>query len=80
MQIAFIACPEQIEEKIESKHNVTCREARQVFFTRPRVRFVEKGHTEGEDVYVAFGQTRGVFYLQAHDQDGNHHQRARYER
>jgi hypothetical protein len=63
MQIEFIICPKPIEEKLESKHKVTCREARQIFFTRPRFRFAEKGHTESEDVYAAFGQTLGGRYL-----------------
>jgi uncharacterized DUF497 family protein len=63
MQIDSILCPEHIEEKLERKHNVTCREAYQVLLSRPRVRFAEQGHTEGEDVYVAFGQTFGGRYL-----------------
>ena len=63
MQIESIECPEPIEEKIESKHRVTCREARQVFFRGPRFRFAEKGHTEGDDVYAALGQTLSGRYL-----------------
>jgi uncharacterized DUF497 family protein len=63
MQIDSVVCPEHIEEKLETKHNVTCREARQVLLSRPRIRFAEKGHTEGEDVYAAFGQTFGNRYL-----------------
>lgn len=63
MQIDFIVCPEVIEVKIESKHSVTCREARQVLLNTPRMRFAEKGHTTGEDVYATFGQTFGGRYL-----------------
>ena len=63
MQIDSVVCPEHIEEKLETKHNVTCREARQVLLSQPRIRFAEKGHTEGEDVYAAFGQTFGGRYL-----------------
>jgi uncharacterized DUF497 family protein len=63
MQIDLVVCPEHIEEKLESKHNVTCRETRQVLFNQPRIRFAEKGHTEGENVYTAFGQTFGGRYL-----------------
>jgi uncharacterized protein len=63
MQIESIVCPDHIEEKLESKHNVTCHEARQVLFNKPRFRFAEKGHTEGEDVYAAFEQTFGGRYL-----------------
>ncbi|MGH8247146.1 MAG: BrnT family toxin [Gammaproteobacteria bacterium] len=57
MQVEFIVCPDYIEEKLQSKHNVNCREARQTLLNRPRIRFAEKGHTEGNDVYAAFGQT-----------------------
>lgn len=63
MRIDFIVCPKHIEEKLESKHGITCREARQVLLSQPRIRFAEKGHTEGEDVYVGFGQTFGGRYL-----------------
>ncbi len=63
MQIDYILCPNNIEDKIESKHHVTVREARQVFLNNPRLRFAEKGHRAGNDVYVAFGQTFGGRYL-----------------
>lgn len=63
MRIEFISCPEHIQEKIATKHGVTCLEARQVLLSRPRVRFAEQGYTEGEDVYAAFGQTSGGRYL-----------------
>jgi uncharacterized DUF497 family protein len=63
VQLGSIVCPEPIEEKLASKHKVSCDEARQVLFSRPRIRFVEKGHTEGEDVYAAFGRTFGGRYL-----------------
>ena len=63
MQIESIVCPEHIEAKLEAKHSVTYREARQALLSRPRIRFVEKGHTEGEDVYAGFGQTLGGRYL-----------------
>lgn len=63
MHIESVVCTEPIEEKIETKHGVTLREVRQVFLNRPRIRFAEQGHTEGEDVYAAFGQTYGGRYL-----------------
>jgi uncharacterized DUF497 family protein len=62
MRIDFIVCPEHIDEKLRAKHHVTCHEARQVLLSRPRIRFAEKGYTEGEDVYAAFGQTP-VFFI-----------------
>lgn len=63
MEIAVIICPALIEEKLESKHQVTVREARQVLLSAPRIRFAERGYTKGEDLYVAFGQTFGGRYL-----------------
>lgn len=63
MQIENIVCSARTEAKLESKHHVTFREARQLFFSNPRIRFAESGHTTGEDVYAAFGQTLGGRYL-----------------
>jgi len=63
MQIDFIVCPEHIADKLEAKHNVTCREVRQTLLNEPRIRFAEKGHIIGNDVYGAFGQTFGGRYL-----------------
>jgi len=63
VQIENIVCSERTEAKLESKHHVALREARQIFFGGSRIRFAEKGHTAGEDVYAAFGQTLGGRYL-----------------
>lgn len=63
MQIDYIICPEKIEDKLESKHHVTVKEARQVLLNEPRIRFAEKGYTLGNDIYGAFGQTFGGRYL-----------------
>jgi uncharacterized protein len=63
MHIDRVVCPETIEEKLEVKHHVTMREVRQVLDANPRIRFAEKGNVEGDDVYVAFGQTFGGRYL-----------------
>jgi uncharacterized DUF497 family protein len=63
VQIENIVCSERTEAKLESKHHVAFREARQVFSSHPRIRFAEKGRTAGEDVYAAFGQTLGGRYL-----------------
>lgn len=63
MQIDYIVCPENIEEKLVKKHRVLLREVRQTLLNNPRIRFAEKGYTEGEDVYAAFGQTFGGRYL-----------------
>jgi len=63
MKIDYIVCPAAIEDKLESEHNVTVREARQTLLSKPRIRFAEKGYVEGDDVYAAFGQTLGGRYL-----------------
>lgn len=63
MHIERIVCPSTIEDKLASKHQVVLNEVRQVLLGRPRIRFAEKGHTAGEDVYSAFGQTYGGRYL-----------------
>lgn len=61
--IRRITCSLRTEDKIESKHGVTLREVEQVLLGSPRIRFAEKGHVGGEDVYVAFGQIHGGRYL-----------------
>ena len=63
MRIDFIICPDEINEKLARKHNVTEQDARQVLLNNPRIRFAENGYTEGEDVYAAFGQTFGGRYF-----------------
>lgn len=63
MQPNFIVCPDNIADKLETKHNVTCEEARQALLSKPRIRFAEKGYSEGEDVYSAWGQTSNGRYL-----------------
>jgi uncharacterized DUF497 family protein len=63
MRIEDIIWLEQIVEKLWRKHSVETDEVSEVFANRPRVRFVEKGHRPGEDVYVAMGQTNAGRYL-----------------
>lgn len=58
----FIWLPDMIE-KLAKKHHVTIEEAEDVFFDRPKFRFVESGHRSGEDVYSAMGQTDAGRYL-----------------
>jgi uncharacterized DUF497 family protein len=63
MRIEDIIWLEQIVEKLWRKHSVETDEVSEVLANRPRVRFVEKGHRPGEDVYVAMGQTNAGRYL-----------------
>jgi len=58
----FVWLPDVLE-KLAVKHGVTQDEAEEVFFNRPRYRFVESGHRRGEDVYTASGQTDVGWYL-----------------
>lgn len=45
------------------KHKVTTYEVEEVLSSRPKIRFVEKGYTKGEDVYVALGKSKAGRYL-----------------
>lgn len=58
----FIWLP-SILDKVEAKHQVSEDEVEEVFFNRPRYRFVEAGHQQGEDVYSASGTTGAGRYL-----------------
>jgi uncharacterized DUF497 family protein len=58
----FIWLPD-ILEKLVVKHNVFQDEVEELFFNRPRYRFVETGYRSGEDVYSASGQTDAGRYL-----------------
>lgn len=52
-----------IINKLAVEHDVTQDEVEEVFFNRPRYRFVESGYRPGEDVYSASGQTDAGRYL-----------------
>ena len=51
------------EDKLESKHSVHTYEVEEIVMSQPRIYFVEKGNVEGEDVYLALGQTEEGRYL-----------------
>jgi uncharacterized DUF497 family protein len=52
-----------IVEKLAVVHEVSEDEVEEVFRNRPRFRFIESGHIQGEDVYSAEGQTHVGCYL-----------------
>lgn len=52
-----------ILDKLAVKHHVSQDETEEIFFNRPKFRFVEKGYRQGEDVYSALGQTDAGRYL-----------------
>jgi len=56
---------ERFVKKIADKHAVTTEEVEEVLFSYPHVRKAEKGRVKGEDLYVAYGQTRAGRYLVA---------------
>ena len=58
----FIWLP-AIIEKLAVKHGVSTDEVEEVFENGPRFRFVENGTRDGENVYMATGQTNGGRYL-----------------
>lgn len=63
MQIDGIIWLRNIVDKLDRKHNVTTDEVEQVFDRSPRYRFIEAGDIEGEELYVALGQTDEGRYL-----------------
>lgn len=63
MNVDYIVCPENIEDKLETKHHLTVQETREVLLGKPRIRFAEKGHIPGNDVYGAFGRTLAGRYV-----------------
>ena len=42
MRIDYIVCPDNIADKLASKHRMTVREARQMLLNVPRIRFKER--------------------------------------
>lgn len=63
MRIEGIIWLRDVVDKLVSKHQVETYEVEEVLNGKPRVRFVEKGDREGEDVYLALGQTDSGRYL-----------------
>lgn len=63
MRIDYFDWRSQFVEKLFVKHGVVVQEVEEIFFNQPRIRKVAKGHTKGEDVYHALGQSDGGRYL-----------------
>ena len=63
MRIEGVIWLRDIVNKLASKHRVETHEVEEVFRNRPQFHFVEKGEREGEDVYLALGQTDAGRYL-----------------
>ena len=63
MQVETILWLPAFEEKLEAKHGIQRFEVEEVLFQQPDVRWVERGHQPGENLYVAYGQTFAGRYL-----------------
>ena len=63
MNIEGVIWLRTIVDKLAFKHHVEKDEVEEVFGGKPKFRFVEKGEREGEDVYMALGQTGAGRYL-----------------
>jgi uncharacterized DUF497 family protein len=63
MNIEGIIWLRAIVDKLAFKHHVETDEVEEVFAGKPKFRFVESGEREGEDVYMALGQTEAGRYL-----------------
>ena len=63
MKIEGIIWFRDVVDKLIFKHHVETDEVEQMLENTPRFRFVKKGEREGEDVYMALGQTNAGRYL-----------------
>ena len=73
MRITGFIWLEKYVEKLAWKHDVTTEEVEGMFFAGPAYRLVERGHTPGENLYSAMGQSEDGRYVVAffiHKQDG----------
>ena len=52
-----------ISDKLAVRHHVAMHEVEEVLTNNPKFRFVERGDRQGEDVYMALGQTDAGRYL-----------------
>jgi uncharacterized DUF497 family protein len=64
MNVHRIVWLPEIEEKLFDKHHVLVEEVEEALFDDDvHVRFAEKGHREGENLYAAYGQTAAGRWL-----------------
>lgn len=63
MEIRGLIWLDEIVDKLAWNHNVGRTEVLETLSSGPRIRFVEKGHREGENVYAAFGRSAEGRYL-----------------
>ena len=63
MNVQRIIWLPNVEDKLLEKHNVLVAEVEEMLFGNPHVRFAERGHREGENLYAAYGQTEAGRWL-----------------
>ena len=63
MDIDAVFIPQDIEEKLWDKHQVTREEVEQALDSDSRFHFAETGHVHGENLYRAIGQTEAGRHL-----------------
>jgi uncharacterized protein len=63
MNIEGIIWLRSVIDKLSFKHHVETFEVEEIFFGEPKFRLMEKGKREGENVYLALGQTDAGRYL-----------------
>jgi uncharacterized DUF497 family protein len=63
MRIEIVVWLLQFEEKIQAKHGLTQAEIEEVLLQQPLIRFLERGHVPGEDLFAAYGQTISGRYI-----------------
>ena len=64
MRILNVIWLPEIEDKLLGKHQVLVDDVEDVLFDgQPHIRFVEKGHVQGENLYSAEGQTAAGRWL-----------------
>ena len=63
MIIENITWLRNVVDKLDFRHNVKTHEVEEALISNPRILFVQKGEREGENVYIALGQTQAGRYL-----------------
>ncbi|MBI4690861.1 MAG: BrnT family toxin [Nitrospirae bacterium] len=63
MQIRDIIWIDVFVDKILRKHHVKTDEVEEVLKSIPKIRFIEDGDIEGENMYTAMGRTKSGRYL-----------------
>ena len=63
MKIENLIWLHHIIDKLPFKNQVDTIDVEEVFDNRPRIRFVQKGHRKGENVYIALGRSEAGRYL-----------------